>query len=263
MGSYGQVSDFWFHSCQVLERLLHIKNLYGLANFIRRRWGKLEKDFKAKGSFDISKVPDIYDCIKYDIQHNLHAIGFDQAEELYIYAKSLADVVIPQEYGINQLDKLAIAQGICSPLLKKIRNDLERNINETQAEAGDGDGDESVNRLNPRFTEVEIGGNGEHKPIKIFLDSFSYSHGVSSPGRHVRTRLYFTSESHIHSLLTMIRYGGLVDVSSILYAEKERRPQFHWMMPFLTGSKWSRTSSLWTRWAMEPGHGVRERSLGA
>lgn len=39
-----------------------------------------------------------------------------------------------------------------------------------------------------------------------------YSHGVTSPGRHVRTRLYFTSESHIHSLLTVLRLGGLVDV---------------------------------------------------
>ncbi len=39
-----------------------------------------------------------------------------------------------------------------------------------------------------------------------------YSHGVSSPGRHVRTRLYFTSESHLHSLLTVLRFGGLVEV---------------------------------------------------
>jgi len=47
--------------------------------------------------------------------------------------------------------------------------------------------EETVNRLNPR-----------------------YSSGVSSPGRHVRTRLYFTSESHIHSLLTVLTHGGLI-----------------------------------------------------
>uniref|UniRef100_A0A7G3A9Y2 Inositol hexakisphosphate and diphosphoinositol-pentakisphosphate kinase n=1 Tax=Lutzomyia longipalpis TaxID=7200 RepID=A0A7G3A9Y2_LUTLO len=146
-----------------------------------RRWGKIEKDFSTKNkTFDISKIPDIYDCIKYDLQHNQHTLQFEQAEELYINAKYLADIVIPQEYGLTVQEKIAIGQGICTPLLKKIKSDLQRNIEEA--------GDESVNRLNPR-----------------------YSHGVSSPGRHVRTRLYFTSESHVHSLLTVLRYGGLIN----------------------------------------------------
>lgn len=62
-----------------------------------RRWGKIEKDFYTKSKrFDISKIPDIYDCIKYDLQHNQHTLQFEQAEELYIYAKYLADIVIPQ-----------------------------------------------------------------------------------------------------------------------------------------------------------------------
>ncbi|XP_011700094.1 PREDICTED: inositol hexakisphosphate and diphosphoinositol-pentakisphosphate kinase 2 isoform X4 [Wasmannia auropunctata] len=146
-----------------------------------RRWGKIEKDFCTKNKrFDISKIPDIYDCIKYDLQHNNHTLQFEHAEELYTYAKSLADIVIPQEYGLTVQEKLTIGQGICTPLLKKIRADLQRNIEESE---------ETVNRLNPR-----------------------YSHGVSSPGRHVRTRLYFTSESHVHSLLTVLRYGGLLDM---------------------------------------------------
>ncbi|XP_077483157.1 inositol hexakisphosphate and diphosphoinositol-pentakisphosphate kinase isoform X31 [Amblyomma americanum] len=148
-----------------------------------RRWAKLEKDFKLKnGKFDISKIPDVYDCIKYDLQHNQHTLQFVHAEELYLYAKALADVVIPQEYGLTLQEKLTIGLGICTPLLKKIRADLHRNIDPAADET------ESVNRLNPQ-----------------------YSHGVSSPGRHVRTRLYFTSESHIHSLLTVLRYGGLLD----------------------------------------------------
>ena len=36
-----------------------------------KRWKKLERDFKRKdGTFDISKIPDICDNIKYDILHN-------------------------------------------------------------------------------------------------------------------------------------------------------------------------------------------------
>jgi len=152
-----------------------------------RRWGKLEKDFLPKtGVFDISKVPDIYDCIKYDIQHNRSVLHpgptWDTAVELYTYAKNLADVVIPQEYGMTRHEKLTIAQGICTPLLRKIRADLQHQGKE------DAEDEDTVNRLNPR-----------------------YSSGVSSPGRHVRTRLYFTSESHIHSLLTIFSCGGLVD----------------------------------------------------
>ena len=39
------------------------------------RWKKLEKDFMLKdGRFDISKIPDIYDCIKYDLLHNRYIL---------------------------------------------------------------------------------------------------------------------------------------------------------------------------------------------
>ncbi|XP_041459759.1 inositol hexakisphosphate and diphosphoinositol-pentakisphosphate kinase 2-like isoform X2 [Lytechinus variegatus] len=148
-----------------------------------RRWVKLEKDFKLKtGRFDITKVPDIYDCIKYDMQHNfiLKTLGFTHMDDLYNSAEMLADFVIPQEYGITTSEKLEIGKGICTPLLKKIRSDLHR-INSNE---------ETTYRLNPL-----------------------YSKGVMSPDRQVRTRLYFTSESHIHSLLSCLRYGGLCDES--------------------------------------------------
>uniref|UniRef100_H2XPG3 Inositol hexakisphosphate and diphosphoinositol-pentakisphosphate kinase n=1 Tax=Ciona intestinalis TaxID=7719 RepID=H2XPG3_CIOIN len=141
-----------------------------------QRWTKLERDFKLKDdTYDISKIPDIYDCIKYDLQHN-GALMVEYAE-LYKISKALADVVIPQEYGMTKSEKLEIALGFCVPLLKKIKVDLQRNL------------EEDTYRLNPR-----------------------YSRGVLSPGRHVRTRLYFTSESHIHSLLTALQYGALCDI---------------------------------------------------
>ena len=51
--------------------------------------------------------------------------------------------ILLQEYGLTVQEKLTIGQGICTPLLKKIRADLQRNIEES--------GEETVNRLNPRY----------------------------------------------------------------------------------------------------------------
>ena len=50
------------------------------------------------GLFDITKIPDIYDCIKYDMMHNysIKSLGFDKMEDLYINAQALADVIVPQ-----------------------------------------------------------------------------------------------------------------------------------------------------------------------
>ncbi|XP_031424901.1 inositol hexakisphosphate and diphosphoinositol-pentakisphosphate kinase 2 isoform X3 [Clupea harengus] len=142
-----------------------------------QRWAKLERDFRMKsGRYDISKIPDIYDCIKYDGQHN-SSLGLENTLELFTLSRALADIVIPQEYGINKVEKLDIAYAYCLPLVKKIQLDLQRTHE-----------DESVNKLHPL-----------------------YSRGVLSPGRHVRTRLYFTSESHVHSLLSIFRFGGLLD----------------------------------------------------
>ena len=64
---------------------------------MNRRWGKLVKDFLLPdGFYDISKVPDIYDCIKYDLQHNSKVLRFSDTEELHAITKAMADIVIPQ-----------------------------------------------------------------------------------------------------------------------------------------------------------------------
>ena len=48
------------------------------------------------GNFDVSKIPDIFDNIKYDLQHNSSILETSVAERLYILSKALADIVIPQ-----------------------------------------------------------------------------------------------------------------------------------------------------------------------
>ncbi|XP_065883537.1 inositol hexakisphosphate and diphosphoinositol-pentakisphosphate kinase 2-like isoform X2 [Dysidea avara] len=142
------------------------------------RWSKLEKDFKHKdGKFDISKIPDIYDCIKYDMLHNSH-LGLKVAYDLYIQSMHLADLVMPQEYGITRDEKIEIAGTVCQPLLHKIQTDITHTVSNI--------GTDIMHQLDPK-----------------------YSSGVVTPKRHVRTRLYFTSESNIHAMVNMLRFGSL------------------------------------------------------
>ena len=104
------------------------------------------------------------------------------AKELFDSARPLADIVIPQEYGITEEEKVDIAKKICTPLLRKIHSDLRNAITD------------------------------EDKDFQYCLDP-QHSTGVVRPKKHLRTRLYFTSESHTHSLANILKYGGLLNVS--------------------------------------------------
>ncbi|KAK6029630.1 histidine acid phosphatase [Ostertagia ostertagi] len=168
------------------HRTLYLNETWDLAE---RRWGKELREFRRENKggdveYDISKIPDIYDNIKYDMEHNpdLCVDNEGEFERMYVCVKNMADIVVPQEYGIRKENKICVAQRVCTPLLKKIRNDLHRCIECSEE-------DESQTRLDPRASE-----------------------GIATPLRHVRTRLYFTSESHIHTLMNLIRYGGLCSV---------------------------------------------------
>ena len=63
-----------------------------------------------------------------------------------------------------------------------------------------------------------IGGNGtvgvaggedveDREPIHRLCPT--YAQDINSPLRHVRTRIYFTSESHVHSLINVLRFCHL------------------------------------------------------
>ncbi|ONM07836.1 Phosphoglycerate mutase-like family protein [Zea mays] len=193
------------------------------------RWRKLERDLynERKDRFDITQIPDVYDSCKYDLLHNAH-LNLKGLEELFKVAQILADGVIPNEYGINPKQKLKIGSKIARRLLGKILIDL-RNTRE-----------EAISVAEPKFIEDEAlflpTKEAEHqqkvhvrnedgrrssstseksldqededdRETKYRLDP-KYAN-VRTPERHVRTRLYFTSESHIHSLMNVLRYCNL------------------------------------------------------
>ncbi|XP_038890409.1 inositol hexakisphosphate and diphosphoinositol-pentakisphosphate kinase VIP2-like isoform X2 [Benincasa hispida] len=193
------------------------------------RWRKLERDLynERKDRFDITQIPDVYDSCKYDLLHNAH-LNLEGLDELFQVAQLLADGVIPNEYGINPKQKLKIGSKIARRLLGKILIDL-RNAREEAIEVADSKGNQDHSRLTEKRdadnlskpcskhednrkastpTEMSIDpDDDDDKETKYRLDP-NYAN-VKTPERHVRTRLYFTSESHIHSLMNVIRYCNL------------------------------------------------------
>ncbi|KAK4417700.1 Inositol hexakisphosphate and diphosphoinositol-pentakisphosphate kinase VIP2 [Sesamum alatum] len=196
------------------------------------RWRKLERDLynERKERFDIKQIPDVYDSCKYDLLHNAH-LNLKGLDELFKVAQLLADGVIPNEYGINPSQKLKIGSKIARRLLGKILIDLrntreealsvaELKSNQDNNSAVQNNGREDTDYHSKSHSKVEHTRKGtctseksmdqdddDDKETKYRLDP-KYAN-VKTPDRHVRTRLYFTSESHIHSLMNVLRYCNL------------------------------------------------------
>ncbi|KAI4387776.1 hypothetical protein MLD38_000179 [Melastoma candidum] len=191
------------------------------------RWRKLERDIynERKGRFDITQIPDVYDSCKYDLVHNPH-LNLEGLDELFRVAQVLADGVIPNEYGINPIQKLKIGSKIAHRLLGKILIDLRntreeainvaelKNSQDSKSDSEDADyylkpnaKNEDTRRLSTTSDKSMDQDDDDDRETKYRLDP-KYAN-VKSPERHVRTRLYFTSESHIHSVMNVLRYCNL------------------------------------------------------
>ena len=106
-GEYQEASEVETKECKVL----YLNETFSL---MLDRWEKLNKDFKNKktGLYDLTKVPDVYDMVRYDVLHNSH-LGVNGIEELLQLSRDFADIVVPQEYGISKEEKLSIGSKMC------------------------------------------------------------------------------------------------------------------------------------------------------
>ncbi|KAI4389068.1 hypothetical protein MLD38_001332 [Melastoma candidum] len=188
------------------------------------RWRKLERGLynERKERFDMTQIPDVYDSCKYDLLHNSH-LNLEGLSELFKVAQLLADGVIPNEYGINPKQKLKIGSKVARRLLGKILIDMRNTREEAiciaalkskqdQSPKSRENSNESQDSWNHGFmkstaSSEKVPEDDNDKEIKYRLDP-KYA-DVRTPERHVRTRLYFTSESHIHSLMNVLRYCNL------------------------------------------------------
>mmetsp|Transcript_33502 Transcript_33502/g.87954 ORF Transcript_33502/g.87954 Transcript_33502/m.87954 type:complete len:626 (+) Transcript_33502:265-2142(+) len=163
------------------------------------RWSKVYEEFVKKSmppSFNVSKVPDLYDCSRYDCLHNALPEIKETLWDIYTLSKSFASVIVPQEYGMTKHEKASIAKKITSRLRTKLIRNLRVAADLPTEPPGEPNSpqlakahDNQVNRFNSR-------GAG-------FLDRT-----VRSPERFVRSRIYVTSESHCYAMMDLLRYCG-------------------------------------------------------
>lgn len=146
------------------------------------RWDKLHRDFynTKVSAYDLTKVPDVFDMIRYDLIHN-SSLALSGMKELFEIASRFERCVVPQEYGTDAEDKRYIGSKMCGALLEKIKHDL------------------TIASANSSLTS---------DPMLYQLDqSHAEDLRINSFTRCVRTRLYFTSESHLHTVLNILRYA--------------------------------------------------------
>lgn len=79
---------------------------------------------KEKDQFDLSRIPDVHDNVRFDVLHNPHLGLSSTLQKLYKLAKIMADCVVPQEYGTTLSEKRSVGLKICHGLLDKIAYDL-------------------------------------------------------------------------------------------------------------------------------------------
>jgi inositol hexakisphosphate/diphosphoinositol-pentakisphosphate kinase len=149
---------------------------------IYKRYVKLKNDFfnNKKNKFDVSKIPDIYDNIKYDIIHNKELMN-NSAYELFDEVSLLANFVMPFEYGITRDEKIKIGLKIIKPLLNKIWSNLI-DINSS-----------SYSKEDNNWSGLDATKMNENE--------------IKTPERHVKSRFYFTCASHMYALINIIGYG--------------------------------------------------------
>jgi hypothetical protein len=91
------------------------------------------------------------------LQHNpdLCINNEGEFERFYLCVKNMADIVVPQEYGISEESKIGIAQRVCTPLLSKIRNDLHHCVKNNGSQDA-ANNEESLTRLDPRLSIIFV-----------------------------------------------------------------------------------------------------------
>jgi len=102
---------------------------------VQKRWSKLAEDLwdKKHNNWDVSKIPEIHDAVKFDLIH--HPRLAKSLVPLYEVSKRINDVVVPHEYGWDARSRVRIGSVVCGRLLRKVMIDLSNTLKEVSPAA--------------------------------------------------------------------------------------------------------------------------------
>eukprot|EP00811_Abedinium_folium_P033315 NODE_628_length_2878_cov_10.851690.p1 GENE.NODE_628_length_2878_cov_10.851690~~NODE_628_length_2878_cov_10.851690.p1 ORF type:complete len:892 (-),score=254.60 NODE_628_length_2878_cov_10.851690:201-2600(-) len=195
------------------------------------RWRKLRKELLdvEHERWDISKVTEIYDAVRYDMIH--HRTLAESLTAVYSCAKPLNEIIVANEYGFDEMHRARIGSTVCRRLMRTLIDDMELSrssrakpempeahlVSAVEYMIREGM-ISSENECNDPEVETEDNDEEEARPEATFAELLpGFAQHLNGPNRRVRTRVYFTSESHIQSLMGWLRYchllpGSLPDV---------------------------------------------------
>lgn len=115
-----------FLRCQtlILEFIAALKtSTDAKLQLMQQRWEQISDGL----ADSVTKLPDVYDCAKYEAIHWVHLLDRPTHElfhTLYYCAWRLSCVVVPQEYGFDRKQKGVVANLIARPLASTIVSDV-------------------------------------------------------------------------------------------------------------------------------------------
>ena len=192
---------------------------------IEHRWRKLLSGFLIQGKFDTSKVPGLWDSADYDILHNSEVL---QGAPLSILQTEVVPLLLPihtwiscSEFGISDEDKRRIGIDVTWRLLQKIMNDTEFMVDDEPKEVTASPKPPSLQpddeahapapalvrnkskislELRTLMRQAMRDGSDWHPNL---LNEVAKATGMTKC-KPIRTRVYVTSSSTMHSLINVL-----------------------------------------------------------
>ena len=165
--------------------------------------------------------------------HNAH-LNLRALPELYHAARTIAAYVVPQEYGISAADKVGVGVQVTR---RHCHHRHHRHLtSSTSTHLLHSPGVQIASTMLHKIHDDMLAGmatesHERERVHRIDTSALSGTESINTPQRHVRTRLYFTSESHIFSLFNVLRWGGEATDGVTSIFNDECRAKFDAMEP--------------------------------